>query len=164
MRLAFVSLALAIVILAGGRVAAQQVTDTLRATHGDWEIHCGPGPTGIEECFMFQAVTPTGSLERVMTAVVAKPVGEAPLLRITVPLGVLLPAGVHVRVDQNDLGTVGYLACFPDGCMTQIDLTDDVVASLKAGITGVVSIQDTFGQPAELPLSLTGFTAAFDSL
>tara|TARA_B100000676_G_scaffold313469_1_gene395164 strand:- start:6125 stop:6619 length:495 start_codon:yes stop_codon:yes gene_type:complete len=142
---------------------AQDPSQTLRETHGDWEVHCGIGPSGAEECFMFQAVNMQSSLERVMSAVVAKPPGEDPLLRLTVPLGVLLPNGLNLAIDQVDMGTVGYLTCFADGCMTQVDMTADVVASLKGGNQGVVTVVDTFGQPAQLPLSLTGFTAAYDS-
>ncbi len=48
--------------------------------------------------------------ERVMTVIAASPAGAEPLLRITVPLGVLLPNGLNMTIDGIDLGTVG----FPD--------------------------------------------------
>ena len=163
MRLAVLLCCFGLVMFAVRPLLAQDPPQTLRETHGDWEVHCGIGQTGVEECFMFQAVNMQGSLERVMTAVVAKPIGEQPLLRLTVPLGVLLPNGLNMTVDQVDMGTVGYLTCFADGCMTQVDMTPDVVSSLKGGFQGMITVTDTFGQPAQLPLSLTGFTAAYDS-
>ncbi len=143
---------------------AQELADTLRETHGDWQIHCTTGQVGAQECFMFQAVDMQANGERVMTAVAAKPTGVEPLLRITVPLGIFLPNGLNMVVDQEDLGTIGFLTCFVDGCMTQVTLTDDVVGSMKAGNQAMITIYDTVGQPATLPLSLTGFTAAWNVL
>ena len=150
--------------LASFPAAAQEFADTLRETHGDWQVHCATDPAGLQECFIFQAVDMQANGERVMTAVAAKPAGAEPLLRLTVPLGVLLPNGLNMAVDQVDLGTVGFLTCFVDGCMTQVTLTPDVLSSLKAGNQATVTIYDTVGQPAGLPLSLSGFTAAWDAL
>ena len=152
-----------LVVLFAAPVRAQQAPDTLRATHGDWQVHCGANAGAVEECFMFQAVDAAAG-ERVMTAIVVKPVGEMPLLRITVPLGVLLPGGLNVSVDGQELGTVGYLSCFADGCMTQVNMTPEITKQLKAGVQSVVTIQDTYGQPLSLPFSLTGFTAAWNAL
>jgi invasion protein IalB len=99
-----------------------------------------------------------------MTVIAANPAAAEPLLRITVPLGALLPNGLNMTVDGIDLGTVGFLTCFMDGCMTQVTLTADVLGNMKAGNQALITIYDTVGQPASLPLSLSGFTAAWGAL
>ncbi|MGY8997286.1 MAG: invasion associated locus B family protein [Alphaproteobacteria bacterium] len=144
--------------------SAQEAPDTLRETHGDWQKHCALDATGLEECFLFQAVDEQANGERVMTVIAANPAAAEPLLRITVPLGALLPNGLNMTVDGIDLGTVGFLTCFMDGCMTQVTLTADVLGNMKAGNQALITIYDTVGQPASLPLSLSGFTAAWGAL
>lgn len=155
-------------ILGGFPALAQEMTDTLtdtqRETHGDWQKHCALDAMGLEECFLFQPVDMQANGERVMTVIAASPAATEPLLRITVPLGVLLPNGLNMTIDGIDLGTVGFLTCFVDGCMTQVTLTADVLGSMKAGSQASITIYDTVGQPASLPLSLSGFTAGWGSL
>lgn len=150
--------------LGASSASAQESPDTLRETHGDWQKHCALDAMGLEECFLFQAVDMQANGERVMTVIAASPPSAEPLLRITVPLGVLLPNGLNMTIDGDDLGTVGFLTCFVDGCMTQVTLTADVLSSMKAGNAASITIYDTVGQPASLPLSLSGFTAGWGSL
>jgi invasion protein IalB len=144
--------------------SAQDSSETLRETHGDWQKHCALDSMGLDECFLFQAVDEQTTGDRVMTVIAASPVAAEPLLRVTVPLGVLLPNGLNMAVDGIDLGTVGFLTCFMDGCMTQVTLTPDVLSNMKAGNLASITIYDTVGQAATLPLSLSGFTAAWDAL
>ncbi|MBC6441151.1 MAG: invasion associated locus B family protein [Rhodospirillales bacterium] len=160
MRLA---LALCLVVSFAGSAIAQERQPTLQATHGSWEFYCNLNAVGQQDCFLFQAASNPGETERVMTAFVAKPAGEEPLLRLTVPLGVFLPAGLNMQVDGFDLGTVSYVACFSNGCMTQINLDHDLADRMKAGIQATVTIGDPFGQIAQIPLSLSGFTAGWNS-
>jgi len=135
----------------------------LKATHGDWQLLCFSDEAGAEECFIAQAVDEEASGQRVMTAMIMKAPDGAPALRVTVPLGVLIPRGVNVSVDGADLGNIGFVTCFDEGCMTQVAMALEVVAAMKAGGQATITVFDTQDQPIGLPLSLSGFTAAFDA-
>ncbi len=137
---------------------------TLRSTHGDWQVLCVLNENLLEECFIGQALDDQVSGQRAMTAMVMKAPDNSVALRITVPLGVLIPAGLDLTIDGSSVGEVGFVACFPDGCMTQVGMSAEVLASLKAGNQATVTVHDFDNQPIALPLSLTGFTAAFDAL
>jgi invasion protein IalB len=132
-----------------------------KATHGDWKVMCDEGQTSGAGCFMVQTVDMQETGKRVLAAAILKsPEGNA-VLRVTVPLGVLLPKGMALAVDSKPLGEVGFVACFPEGCMTQVQLKPEIVDALKAGQSAAVTIYDMDSKPADIPLSLTGFTAAY---
>ena len=162
------ALALIAVLLATGVARAQEsgafAEPTLRATHGDWQVLCVLNENLLEECFIGQALDDQTSGQRAMTAMVMKAPDGTVALRLTVPLGVLIPAGLDLTVDGTSVGEVGFVACFPDGCMTQVGMSEEVLAALRAGTQGLVTVRDFDNQPIELPLSLSGFTAALNDL
>jgi invasion protein IalB len=163
MRLSLTCLATAagLLLAAAGGAAAQQIT--VKATHGDWQIQCPENVSDTNPCAMVQELINEQD-RRVLSAIVLHPAGAEPFLRVIVPLGVLLPGGMTLKIDDVEVGTVGFINCLPDGCMTQVGLTDDVLGQLKQGNQAVIVIFEQTEQPIQLPLSLAGFTAAYDEL
>lgn len=154
-------------VMAGGAQAQEPgafAEPSLRATHGDWQVLCVLNENLLEECFIGQALDDQTTGQRAMTAMVMKAPDGSVALRITVPLGVLIPAGLDLTIDGTSVGEVGFVACFPDGCMTQVGMSAEVLSSLKAGNAATVTVHDFDNQPIALPLSLSGFTAAFNDL
>ena len=163
------ALSMAVCVVAAPLAALAQETlqpdgSTLRETFGDWQLHCAVNQALVEECFIGQAVDEQESGQRALTAMVFKAPEGANVLRLMVPLGVLLLAGVNVAIDGANVGDVEYIACFPDGCMTEVALNDEVLGRFKAGSEAVVTIFDLGERPVPLPVSLSGFTAAFGAL
>ena len=54
--------------------------------------------------------------------------------------------------------------CLPDGCKFGLALEKDRLWTFKAGNAGRVVFQDAGGRNINVPFSLKGFTAAFNSL
>lgn len=154
------------IVVAVGVVASPAVAQevTVKATHGDWQVQCPPDASATNPCAMIQNLVREEDSRRVLGALIVRPPDIEPFLRIIVPLGVLLPGGMTLSVDGADVGTVGFINCLPDGCMTQVGLTAELLASLKQGTQAIVTVYEQAEQPIELPLSLTGFTAAYDEL
>ncbi len=142
--------------------AAQDVT--VKATHGDWQVQCPPDESAANPCAMVQNLVREEDGRRVLAALVVKPPEGDAFLRVVVPLGILLPGGLNLSVDGTDMGTVGFINCLPDGCMTQVGLTADVLEQMRQGTQAVVTIYEQAEQPIQLPISLTGFTAAYGEL
>lgn len=156
-----------------GSVAAQELSPEAqlqeqrpalesRAKHGDWEIVCGQAEGGGEECVMAQAVNNRETNRPVLAAMVMKPPAKDPILRLTVPLGVLLPRGLNFEIDGREVGGTGFLYCLVEGCVTQVTLEAELVSSLKAGQKAIATVYRPDDQPLNVPLSLAGFTAAFN--
>ena len=41
------------------------------------------------------------------------------LLRVVAPLGVLLPSGLGLKIDQTDIGRAGFVRCLTTGCVAE---------------------------------------------
>ena len=137
----------------------------VKSTHGDWEVLCGKiAAANVEECFMAQGVSARQTNQAVMTAMVLRTEGEPPVLRLTAPLGILLVRGLGFTIDGAKIGEVPFLYCLADGCVTQVTLEDDVLAKLKAGQKATATVYRPDNQAFNVPISLSGFTAAYASL
>ena len=58
------------------------------------------------------------------------------LLRVITPLGVLLPTGLSLRVDKDDLGRMNFVRCLPNGCVAEVFLDDKLLGKLESGVAG----------------------------
>lgn len=149
--------------------AAQQQGETVKATHGAWEIVCATSQPDL--CVMRQ-VGETADGKRVLEVRVRKLDGVQTqdgktvpaAIRILTPLGTLLQAGVRVEVDGTEPRTGLFEVCLPRGCVVEDPMSGEFLGRLKAGAVAKM----TFGliQQGELSvdISLNGFTKAFDSL
>ena len=57
-----------------------------------------------------------------------------------------------------------FKVCVANGCVAMSMLNDDAVKGMKAGSKGGVKFAVAKGKAIEVPVSLNGFTAAFNSL
>jgi invasion protein IalB len=99
----------------------------------------------------------------VVAAVVIEPEGEPKkILRVTLPLGMLLVHGTRIIIDNNPPAQSPYVICFQNGCMSDYDVTPDMVANMKKGQNLVVQAISSNGQPVTLALPLSDFAKAYD--
>jgi invasion protein IalB len=85
-------------------------------------------------------------------------------LRVLVPLGVLLPKGLGLRIDQTDIGSAGFERCLQNGCISNISMDEKLIAQLKSGKQALFLIYQTPEEGIGVPLSLAGFSAGFERL
>jgi len=83
---------------------------------------------------------------------------------ITVPLGIALPPGVLLKIDEGKELRLPVEHCIPQGCRILFPVDQDLLGILKAGKQATVTVQNMSHQPVGIPVSLSGFTAAFNSL
>jgi len=147
-------------------VSAQQ-TGTVRETHGAWNIVCNE----TNQCAMEQIFN-NDQGEPVISMTIFKLHGETdengqPIeaaASIIVPLGIFLPAGIGLQIDSGVTRAVPYERCLPVGCIVRAPISNETVQQMKAGSVAKVIILNAPGNGMEGPLSLSGFTAAFNSL
>jgi invasion protein IalB len=99
----------------------------------------------------------------VIAAVLIEPEGDSKkVLRVTLPLGMQLPQGTRVIVDQGQPMNAPYIICFTNGCMADYEASVELIGKLKKGQGLVVQGINSQGQPISLVLPLTDFGKAYD--
>jgi invasion protein IalB len=138
----------------------------VRETHGAWQVSCRTPPGAKEEkCALVQSVTAEDRPNVGLTVVFYKAIGEdKKLLRVVVPLGVLLPTGLGLKIDGLDVGNAPFLKCGKRGCVAEVVLQDEVIAKLKTGSIAMFIIFDTPEAGIGIPVSLQGFGDALANL
>jgi invasion protein IalB len=152
--------------LAMSQFASAQQADV--QTFGDWGYKCDPaGENGKEElCYVFQNVTKKEGGQLVLGARIAyRDDQKDPLLVVTVPLGSLLPPGAALMMEGVDPVKMDYFLCANEGCTTvATPLPAGMVSAMKKGERAVIRVAAPNTQVVGLPLSLTGFTKAMNTL
>lgn len=148
---------------AGAPAAAQGV---VRSVHDDWQIRCETPPGAqAEQCALFQSVVAEDRANVGITVLVLKTADQkSRLMRIQAPLGVLLPAGLGLKVDQVDVGRAGFVRCLPKGCYAEVVMDDELIKKLRSGTTATFFIFQTPEEGIGFPMSLKGFGPGYDKL
>jgi invasion protein IalB len=89
---------------------------------------------------------------------------HAARLRLDLPLGLDLIAGVTLRIDGQPWTKVPVRTCLADGCFAGFLLAEEDVTRLKRGGRMGVVIQALDGRTIAWPVTLSGFAAAYDQL
>jgi invasion protein IalB len=149
--------------LSAAGLSAQGV---VRSSHGDWQIRCDTPPGAqTEQCALIQSVTAEDRPNVGLTVIVLKTADQkSRLMRVLAPLGVLLPSGLGLKIDDADIGRAGFVRCMPNGCVAEVVMDDKLVNQLKSGQTATFIIFQTPEEGIGIPLSLAGFGAGYDKL
>jgi invasion protein IalB len=87
-----------------------------------------------EQCALVQSVTAEDRPNVNLVVIVLKTAdGKNRLLRVIAPLGVLLPSGLGLKIDDTDVGRAGFVRCLPTGCVAEVVMEDKLIQSLKNG-------------------------------
>jgi len=85
-------------------------------------------------------------------------------MRVVAPLGVLLPSGLGLKIDQADIGRAGVVRCLPNGCIAEVVMDDELLKKLRTGKTATFIIFQTPEEGIGFPMSLAGFGEGYDKL
>ncbi len=84
------------------------------------------------------------------------------VFQVTVPTGRMMQPGIGMQVDGGKAQKVDYAVCFPDRCVAEVALTDELVNNFKKGTELTLTSVNFQNQPNPIKVSLQGFTGAFD--
>jgi len=138
----------------------------VRNTFGDWQLRCEtPAGAKVEQCALVQNVAAEDRPNVTLLVIVLKTAdGKSRLLRVVAPLGVLLPAGLGLKIDQADVGRAGFVRCLTTGCVAEVVMEDTLIDQLKKGQTATFIVFQTPEEGVGIPVSLNGFGPGFESL
>jgi invasion protein IalB len=161
----FYPVILALVLMAGFAppAAAQGV---VKGKFGDWEMRCETPPGAArDQCALMQSVAADDKPNVNLVVIVLKTAdGKSRLLRVIAPLGVLLPSGLGLKVDQTDIGRAGFVRCLPSGCVAEVVMEDKLLDQMRTATSATFVIFQTPEEGIGIPLALSGFKDGFDKL
>ena len=138
----------------------------VKSVHGDWQVRCDTPPGAqAEQCALIQSVTAEDRANAGLTVIVLKTADQkSKLMRVVAPLGVLLPSGLGLKLDQTDVGRAGFVRCLPNGCVAEVVMDDNLLKQVRTAKTATFIIFETPEEGIGFPLSLRGFGDGFDKL
>ncbi len=131
----------------------------------DWTVVCEELPKLKQTvCNIFQNVTNEDGKVVMQVVVGYPPNSTSAQALVTLPLGVLLPPGLEFNGGDAEAVRVPYGVCVQNGCIAIIKMSDEIIKGMKSGSKGSIKFAAAKQKIIEIPISLSGFTAAFNSL
>jgi invasion protein IalB len=161
----WLALALTVTCLAGSTDSVR-AQGAVRSVHGDWQIRCDTPPGAQnEQCALIQSVVAEDRSNAGLTVIVLKTADQkSRLMRVVAPLGVLLPSGLGLKLDNQDVGRAGFVRCLPNGCVAEVVMDEKLIGQLKNAKTATFIIFETPEEGIGFPLSLNGLSEGFEKL
>jgi invasion protein IalB len=89
---------------------------------------------------------------------------HAPVALVQLPLGLNLPDGAKLQVDDGKATSLPIQTCEARGCYAGAPIAPDLLAVLKSGKQLKVSFQNLAKETITIPMPLTDFAAAYDKI
>jgi invasion protein IalB len=87
-----------------------------------------------------------------------------PVALVQLPLGINLPAGAKLQVDDAKAVDLQIQTCENRGCYASTPLAPDVLTALRSGKQLKVLFQNLAKETITIPMPLTDFAAAYDKI
>jgi invasion protein IalB len=107
-------------------------------------------------------VASTGQMVTGVSLIELKGKVNRKVFQVSVPSGRLVPPGIGLQIDGGKAQKLDYVICFPDRCVAEAPLSDQLVSSFKKGQELTLTSVNFQNQPNPIKVSLKGFTGAFD--
>ena len=149
-----------------GLSVSAQAQGAVRSVHGDWQIRCDTPPGAqTEQCALIQSVVAEDRSNAGLTVILLKTADQkSRLMRVLAPLGVLLPSGLGLKIDANDVGRAGFVRCLPNGCVAEVQMDENLMKQMRGGQAATFIIFQTPEEGIGIPMSLKGFGEGYDKL
>ncbi|MFM8700467.1 MAG: invasion associated locus B family protein [Hyphomicrobiales bacterium] len=139
---------------------------TVKSTFGDWSVRCEQqqGASG-EQCALVQNVSAEDRPGMSLAVVIVNGTDvSGRILRIILPLGVLIPSGLGLRIDDTDIGKTGFIRCIPSGCIAEVTMGDTLINQFKTGKTALFIVFQGPDDGVGIPISLANFAEGLAAL
>jgi invasion protein IalB len=84
------------------------------------------------------------------------------LVNVTTAYTLVIPAGVQIRIDENEPIPLQYTVCVPTSCQVQMELTKEMLEKMRTGKQLVVAAVNMQQKTMGFGVPLTGFSGASD--
>lgn len=147
--------------------APSPLADTTNAPpQPGWIVRCASTSRDAPlECAMEETavLTKTGQLIVLVNIRVTSDT-RSPVALIQLPLGLDLPAGAKLQVDEGRPVDLQIQTCENRGCYANLPVAPDLLAALRSGKQLRISFQNLAKETITIPMPLTDFAAAYDKI
>jgi invasion protein IalB len=131
-----------------------------------WAVRCSSGSRDAPlECAIEQSAVLTKTGQLIVLINIRVP-GDThtPVALVQLPLGLNLPVGAKIQVDDGKAVDLQIQTCENRGCYTSTVIAPDFLATLRSGKQLKVSFQDMAKETISIPIPLADFAAAYDKI
>ncbi|MAM11396.1 MAG: invasion protein [Rhizobiaceae bacterium] len=138
---------------------------SLSETYQDWRVECVSNGDA-DRCVMVQVQVAQEGGQRVISVELNAPAADQAQGVVVMPFGFALAQGVTLSIDaETDGPKFGFSTCLPQGCFVPVSIDANMLDRLKSGGTLHIRGMPINGnEMVDYPISLKGFTAAFNRL
>ncbi len=131
-----------------------------------WTVRCGSVSRDAPlECAMEQTAVLSKTGQLIILVNIRVPADtRAPVALVQLPLGLNLPGGTKLQVDDGKATDLQIQTCENRGCYAGTAIAPDLLAALKSGKQLKVSFQNLNKETITIPMPLTDFAAAFEKI
>lgn len=130
----------------------------------DWVLQCVVGSSATPPCqIMYRLTSPNQKQVALVLSVARFPKGKISL-QMALPLGFSISQGVDLAFGKKYSTVARVSRCTVQGCLVEGEAPTKMIAAMLHETNGVVSVHNMEGRQIELPISLSGFSAAFEAL
>lgn len=155
-----------------GSTMAQQNAETVKATHGSWKVLCQTPPDGAQEVCVMEQIAMNNENAPLVNIRLRKLTGQKDnegkdipaVAQIIVPLNVFLPAGLGVKIDEGEVRGAPFERCTSSGCVVRAPISTEMLGDMKNGTTAQILMVVEPGSSVPANISLSGFSAALNTL
>jgi invasion protein IalB len=142
--------------------SAQADSAPATTAQSGWNARCGSNSRDAPlEC----AIEQNAVLAKTGQVIVVVNIRIAPDTRAPVaPLGLNLPGGAKVQVDEGKAVDLLIQTCEQRGCYANAPITPELLAAMRSGKQFKVSFQTLAKETITMPMSLADFAAAYDKI
>jgi len=155
------------VSIGAGNALAEEKPEVTTTPHGDWVLQCPKqkDPKAERPCSLVQHHIDEKSKSPVVSIIFGQG-GEPVSLHaiVWVPLGVALPLGMSLQIDDAEASKWRFRYCVPRGCLVTSKISPELRKRLEAGAKANIGFYLFNGQKIVVPASLKGITAGLKAL
>ncbi|WFU21903.1 invasion associated locus B family protein [Bradyrhizobium sp. CB1717] len=136
------------------------------AQQAGWVVRCTSVSRDAPlECAMEQnaVLTKTGQTVILINIRIA-PDTRTPIALLQLPLGLNLPVGAKLQVDEGKTVDLQIQTCENRGCYASTPIAADMLAALRSGKQLKVSFQNMAKETIAIPMPLGDFASAYDKI
>ncbi len=139
----------------------------VKAVYGAWKLKCAQlAGAKQDKCALVQDLALADKKHMFMTVILLRSFdgGDKKIMRVVAPLGMLVPAGLGLKVDGVDVGHVPFIKCFHIGCVAEVVIDDTLVTRFSTGQTASFIVFPTQETGVGFPAPLAGFSEGIKGL
>jgi len=142
--------------------------DVKRTDFNSWEVACLADDSNCAMAQIGNDATGNPVLE-VVVRKLPEPLeagGEVAIavLDVITPLGVVLTEGLSLKIDDGEDARAPFQVCTEQGCLVREPIAEELISQFKRGSGATVSVIAANQGVVSATISLSGFTAAYDSM